>query len=108
MSQAVRGGRAILNRLQEDLKTLDELAIEAAEHILRNPLRSKDCAEDIQGVLRNLQRVIADELEPLLKRREANGANGERELHERLARLEARMARMEERQAAAGDDPAPR
>ena len=88
MSQTIRGGRAIIDRLLAGLAALDELAAEASEHAVRNPLRAKDRADDIRDEVRQLLYLIRDELEPMLLRRDKAGSSQLDDILSRLAALE--------------------
>lgn len=112
--QTVRGGRAALDRLQDDLKALQEVAAQldgladrADKDFYRNLDLAKErfgdvrqMAQDMQTTLADLTRYVEGELTAILRRRDQAGAAESQALQDRLVRIEARLARVEERQAA--------
>lgn len=83
-----KGARAVLDAIYADLARMDERARLAGDVVKRNPELSRDYAGDVRTIGAELQRLIRDELEPLLERRAPR-------VEERLAEIEERLTRLE-------------
>lgn len=86
-TQLARGARAVLNRLEDEVRDAREATQLADQHRL-DPVYVHDRLVEIEDALARLTRAMRDELEPILQRRDPS-------IEQRLLEIERRLGIVE-------------
>lgn len=91
----IRGGRVIVDDLRASMAAIQAYRMEAQEALIRNPRKAQLALDDMELVEREIERLITDVLEPMLKKRDVRGERDLADVAERIGQLEARMVATE-------------